>query len=857
MDILGKLHEAKLFSTVDLKDGFYQMKLDPDSHRYTAFVTPEGLLYEFTRVPMGIKCAPSLMCRLVAMLTADSKSRVAYIDDIMIMTKDFETMMAELEALFRKLREHGLRITLRKCAFARREVDYLGFVVSAQGIKPAAKLVEKIQNHPVPTVLKALQRFLGMANFYRAHIQNYSEVAAPLLAVVRHANKSRKFEWNSKAQQAFEKLKSLLTTDIILIHPDPKQQFILHTDASDIAIGATLSQADDRGKLKPVAFISKTLSATEQRYSVIERETLAIYWAVKKLHVFLYANPLPFIIFTDHQPLKAIFTEKHPESRRLLKWVLHLQDYNYEIKYITGHANAVADCLSRLAPNNTIHAIPATEELKEAIAEEPILEAVQNILTNQRPPALPRKQQRFVTHHISEFFIRHDTLFHEDNKGQVQLVLPMPYRKAILTNLHNTPLAGHLGIQKTINRISKFYYWPGMIKDIKRHVNECEACNRAKPAPHMQTEAKAVKFQEAFETIAIDLVGPLPATPQLEQEFKYLLTAQCCLTKFLFAIPVTQITSKVICDTLFRRIFAIAGFPARIITDNGPQFTSQEFREYMDTLGIQITYTSVYTPSSNPVERAHRTLKQTLTTFVNEQPQLWYEYLPSVLLSLNTAMHNSIRDSPFYLFFGRDFLPPSEKVLQQQVTGIMENPQPHNILASAIITAREIARHFLQQNAEKRAQATNDKTKPYSLKAGDRCYLDVTPTRQHKFANPFEGPMRVIKILSPQNAAIQRINRPFEAPQIVRISRLKPQPQITECNAEIALPQYTTASTQTHADHKLQAPANAGTQTPETAEEAKEMEPATKRRGRPRKAAPDMAALCEHKHWLRSKAAPK
>ncbi|MEE4246963.1 MAG: RNase H-like domain-containing protein [Kangiellaceae bacterium] len=851
MDILGRLNKAKLFTTVDLKDGFYQLKLDPDSFKYTAFVTPDGLLYEFTRVPMGIKCAPSLMCRLIAMLTAESKSRIAYIDDILVMAANFMDMIRELEALFAKLREHGLRITLRKCAFARKEVEYLGFVVSAQGIKPAPKLVEKIQQFPIPKTLKELQRFLGMANFYRVHIAGYSQTAAPLLSVVKHANKTRKFEWNPQADEAFRALKEFLTKGIILVHPDANKQYILHTDASDVAIGATLSQEDDRKKLRPVAYISKTLTPTEQRYSTIERETLAIHWAVKKLHVFLYATTTPFVVYTDHQPLKALLTEKQPESRRLLKWVLNLQDYNFIIQYIRGKANAVADCLSRLPQVSLLHPIPHTKELKEAFERDPVLTPIRDILQGKEAsPELSKRQRRFVTRNLHNFFIRDEILFHEDKKGQVQVVLPLSHREAVLQMMHDAPLAGHLGIQKTIDRISKFYYWPGMIPEIKSYVNQCAICNRAKSGPRMQTEAKAVRQVEIFDTLAIDLVGPLPVTPQLDRDFKYILTAQCCLSKFLFTIPLDQTSSKVICETLFKHVFAVAGLPRRILSDNGPQFTSQEFRKYMEMLGVQITYTSVYTPSSNPVERAHRTMKQTLTAFVNDRPQLWYDYLPAVTLAMNTAVHAATKESPFYLFFGRDFLPPSEKVLQNQVLGIMEKPETFNILSSAIVLAREVARHYVNAAADKRAEDANTKTRSQPLKVGDRCFLDVTPTRGHKFANPFKGPFRIIRILSPQNAVIVDVNKPFDAPTVVRTSRLKPQPPLQQGDGTAAVPKFTAATTQTHTDHTLPPPKSAGTQTSEDRGQQKE----ERKKGRPKRSEQAATDQVGHKYNLRSKA---
>ncbi|PAA86625.1 hypothetical protein BOX15_Mlig009479g2 [Macrostomum lignano] len=815
-DLLHRLRDAKLYSLCDLADAFYQVRLDPDSAKYTAFIAPNGLLFQFNRLPQGLAASPSLMCRLVALLTADSPNLIAYLDDVLLIAKDFNGMLGELRHFLAKLRHHGLRISLRKCTFAKNEVQYLGFQVSEHGIRPAPALVEKIKNFPEPKTPKQLQSFLGLANFYRSHVQGYSTIVTPLLRALKDALATKSLKWTTTTQTAFDNIRKILSTDIILVHPDPRKPYVLHTDASDYSLGAVLSQHDSRGHLQPVAYISKTLTPTEQRYPAIEREAYAIYWAIRKLHVFLYASHLPFTVFTDHQPLQSLFTDKQPLSKRLQKWILHLQDYQFSIHYIKGRSNAVADCLSRIPSVNTLHPIPAFDNLHEAVNQDPFCATVIATLQNQKDDVLTsmyknlsKTEQKHLTKHLHHFYYTNDTLYYDPlegdsrspNSSTPRLVIPTAYRDALLQECHSSPFGGHLGLQKTLSRLSKFYYWPNCHADVTSFVNKCEICQKAKSGPRLRSEQKAMKFRSVFSHLAIDLVGPLPPAHYMRDVYKYILTAQCGVSKFLFTIPLADTTTSTICNHLFRHVFAIAGLPACLISDNGPQFISKEFREYMDTMGIRLIYTSVYQPSSNFVERAHRNLKQTLTTFVHDKPDHWIEYLPAVTLALNTAAHTAMKESPFYLFYARDFLAPSTRILENQISIYTEEIQPISLTCSAITLAREIALHHLHSTADQRAQKQNEEKAPNAQKLtiGSRCYLDISATKPTKFSNPFRGPMRILKWLSPQNALIQDINKLTEPPFVVHASKLKRSP--FQPQEELNLPNFTSSIPQTHFDH--------------------------------------------------------
>jgi hypothetical protein len=243
-----------------------------------------------------------------------------------------------------------------------------------------------------------------------------------------------------------------------------------------------------------------------------------------------------------------------------------------------------------------------------------------------------------------------------------------------------------------------------------------------------------------------------------------------------------------------------------------------------------------------------------MTAFVREHPYRWFEYLPAVTLSMNTAMHSVTREAPFYLFYGRDFLPPSDKVLQRQVLGIMENPAPHNILASALVTTREVAKHYLHRTAEQRAERANDKRRFTKLSPGMRCYLDVSATKTGKFQNNFRGPLRLIKWTSPQNALIRSVNDPTQTPAIVHASRLKAEPNEGQLEEEETLPTFRSTNTQTHHDHKRILEKTIATQTEESATLPTNEEPQRARKLKQQRRNPEPTPPAEHRHFLRSKA---
>lgn len=341
-DILDKLGNCQYFSTLDLASGFYQVEMDPKDIPKTAFNVEHGH-FEFLRMPMGLKNSPSTFQRVMDNVLRGLQNVIClvYLDDVIIFSTSLQEHMVNLEKVFERLRESNFKIQLDKTEFLKLETAYLGHVISREGIKPNPDKITAIQNYPLPKTPTEIKRFLGLIGYYRKFIPDFARLTKPLTQCLK---KGSRITLNTEYRNCFEKCKTLLTNDPILQYPDFSKKFILTTDASNLAIGAVLSQGPI-GSDKPIAYASRTLNTSEINYSTIEKELLAIVWATKYFRAYLFGRK--FKIITDHKPLQWVMNLKEPNSR-LTRWRLKLSEYNFSVVYKQGKSNTNADALSRI-----------------------------------------------------------------------------------------------------------------------------------------------------------------------------------------------------------------------------------------------------------------------------------------------------------------------------------------------------------------------------------------------------------------------------------------------------------------------------------------------------------------------------
>jgi hypothetical protein len=342
-ELLERYQTAKWFTSMDLASGFHQVEMSEEDKEKTAFICSEGL-YEFNVMPFGLRNAPGTFQRLMDKVLKDYIGDFVevYVDDIMIYSKSLEDHMIHIEKVLQKLKEYNLVIKLKKCRFCQKKIEFLGHEIGEEGLKPNSKKIEAIMKIQEPKTITEVRSFLGLCSYYRRFVKGFSKIAGPLTELTK---KNIPFDWTQERQESFDKLKKILVEDPILSHPNFNKDFILITDASADGLGAILSQKNENDKEVVIAYASRRTNNNERNYPITDLECLAIIWAVKHFHKFLIGTK--FKIITDHAALKSLMKDKEPKGRRA-RWMMELQQYNFEIIHRSGKLNTNADALSRL-----------------------------------------------------------------------------------------------------------------------------------------------------------------------------------------------------------------------------------------------------------------------------------------------------------------------------------------------------------------------------------------------------------------------------------------------------------------------------------------------------------------------------
>lgn len=380
-EILDNLGRCTYFTTLDLAQGFHQIEMDEESIEKTAFTVNNGH-YEYVRVPFGLKNAPSTFQRVMDNVLREflHKFVFVYMDDVVIFSRSMQEHINHIKLTFKKMRQFNLKIQLDKSEFFRKEVSFLGHVISPEGIKPNPAKIESVVNYPIPKTTKEIKSFLGLVGYYRKFISDFAKIVSPLTKCLKKGSKINITD--PDYVESFELCKELLTNAPILAYPDFKKQFTLTTDASNVSIAGVLSQSN-----RPIAYYSRTLNSAEKNYSTIEKELLAILDSTKHFRPYLFGQN--FVIETDHNPLVWLYKIKEPNSK-LVRWKLKLEEFNFTITYKRGKENKVADALSRVEINNAEDngsIAVNVDELPEITDQD-----IENILNSQleNPDELPR-----------------------------------------------------------------------------------------------------------------------------------------------------------------------------------------------------------------------------------------------------------------------------------------------------------------------------------------------------------------------------------------------------------------------------------------------------------------------------------
>uniref|UniRef100_A0A5S6QH47 RNA-directed DNA polymerase n=1 Tax=Trichuris muris TaxID=70415 RepID=A0A5S6QH47_TRIMR len=601
------------YAKVDLANAYLQIRVDDESADAQTIVTHRGA-FRVKRLQFGVCTAPGIFQSCVENLLRDIPGVTPYFDDILVKAGSDATLADRLRCVFDRFRSAGLRIRKDKCLFGVRSVDFLGYRLDASGIHPTKAKTDAIHKAPTPNDKKELQAFLGLLNFYHNFLKAKATVAEPLHQLLR-AN--TKWVWTSVHEEAFNKVKQLLSHESFLVGFDESLPIILTCDASQYGIGAVLAHDTGRGAEAPIAFYSRTITSTERNYAQIDREALAIVSSVRKFHDYLYGRR--FTIVTDHKPLLGLFapSKATPQilSPRLLRWSQLLRAYDFELIYRPGNAISHADGLSRLpAPSMDIRIPPLPEVRFLEELPRPPLHASDIAAMSVRDPIISRVLNWAwrgwpsvpLEDHFQPFVRRQYEL--SCHLGCLlcgnRVVIPEAGSNVVLDELHG----GHPGIVRMKGLARAYVWWPGIDKQIEDRVKQCQACQESRHDPPKAPTHPWEVTRAPWSRVHLHFAGPF-------QGHLFLIVVDSH-SKWLEVAPVPAQSSKALIAEL-RRIFATHGLPDTVVSDNGTAFTSSEFSDFLKRNAIRHAKVSPYHPSSNgQAERMVQTAKDHTTPCV-------------------------------------------------------------------------------------------------------------------------------------------------------------------------------------------------------------------------------------------------
>jgi len=722
-DQINVLKDKNYFRILDLKDGFFHIRVAEESIKFTAFITPLGQ-FECTKMPFGLKSAPGRFQRFVNEVLNElirAGDVIVYIDDFLIATKSLEYHLIVLKKVFKLLVENKLNLRIDKCKFIFTEIEYLGYLVTSEGIRPTTRGIEAVSNFPIPQSVRGVRSFLGLCSYFRKFIEGFSMVAKPLYDLLK---KDVAFKFTNSELNVFEELKGKLIKAPVLAIYDPHDSTELHCDASSYGFGAVLMQRKSDLKLHPIFYFSKRTTTVESRYHSFKLETLAIIYALSRFRVYLLG--ISFKIVTDCNALKLTL-QKRDINPRIARWALELQSYDYTVEHRPGNRMRHVDTLSRSFNVCIIEDNPFEHNLS---------------ICQSRDEKIKQISKELEQTESSLFEMRNGLVYRKRNSGLLFYV-PEAMEKNVLFKYHDQ--MGHLGVEKTVNAILQNYWFPNLTVKVKQHVAHCLKCIAYSPTSGKPEGVlhSIPKGSIPFDTLHIDHLGPLDKQC-LSKRYVFLVID--AFTKYVKLYATKNTASheaiRALCD-----YFSNYSKPRVIISDRGSCFTSKEFADFIDTQGIRRVLIATGSPQSNgQVERVNRVLVPMLGKIVNkEEGKQWYKLLYEVEYAVNNTKNRSTGKTPSRLLFGIDQRGPINDEIKEYVNeNVNVKPRDLNEIRNRAAEKVTAAQKYNETYFNKRHK------EPINYKEGDYIMFrnfDSTAGISKKLIPQFKGPYTIKKVL--------------------------------------------------------------------------------------------------------------
>jgi hypothetical protein len=772
-ELFDVMRGATIFTSLDLAQGYHQVRIQEQHIHRTAFRTRFGL-YEFTVLPFGLTNAPPTFMRLMHSILGPylDKFVVVFLDDICIFSSNAEDHLHHIDTVLKTLAAHNLKVKLSKCSFGRQELEFLGHLISRQGVRPDPRKLQAVRDWPIPKDTTEVRQFLGFTNFYRKFVKDFSTIAAPLTDLTKS---TVPFRWDVDTQSSFDALKNALCSAPVLVlpHTGPDATFTLYTDASTFAVGAVLLQ-EHNSALHPVAFESRKLNPHERNYPVHELELLAVVHGLRTFRHYLEGCKR-FNTVTDHDTLRHFFGQKDL-SRRQARWLEFLAPYanSMDIVYRRGTENQ-ADALSRRPDLKSelerLHlAMPASADLhllttlgfdsefRDAIRRGYALDPLYSAEHDKARPKFLKKTA--------------DGFWHFGERLAVPNVPDL--RLKLLYECHDAATAGHQGYHRTLASIAQSYWWPHMSRTVRAYCTACATCQRTKPS----TDRPPGLLQplpvppRPWSHVSLDLITDLPES----QGFDSIAVFVDTYTKMAHFAPTKKtVTAPELARLFMDTVVKLHGLPRVLISDRDPRFTSDFWTSTFALLRTRLNISTSYHPQTDgQTERTNRTLEQILRAYCHPLHDDWAAFLSTAEFAFNAHVNASTGVSPFYATYG--YNPDTPATLDTAVP--IDDPSALTHL-ERVKAVHALITENLKTAKARQAEFADRHRRELTFAVGDSVKLDTEKLMLHgqpsaKFKDRFVGPFKVTEVVNPVAYRLALPSSMSRVHPVFHVSRLLP-----------------------------------------------------------------------------------
>jgi hypothetical protein len=752
-ELIDELAGARWFTSLDLRAGYHQIRMQPGDEEKTAFKTHNGH-FEFRVMSFGLTGAPATFQNTMNTILAPllCKGVLVFIDDILVYSHTMEEHEQLLRQVFQLLEANQLKVKHNKCTFAQPQLVYLGHVISAGGVATDPKNIAAVQKWPTPLNVKEVRGFLGLVGYYHKFVKDFGQTSRPLTELLK---KDAEFKWTATTEAAFRCLQQSLITAPVLAIPDFSKPFVVETDAADGGVGAILSQDGH-----PISYLSRALGPKNRGLSAYEKEFLAILLAADHWRAYLQVQE--FVIQSDHRSLASLDEQRlhTPWQRKALTKLLGLR---YKIVYKPGRENGAADALSRHSDMAELSAV--------SVSVPSWLTQVTRSYTIDS--SIDPLRQKIASGHASVTgFEEREGLIFKD--GRLWLGSNEELHLAILRSVHDSAVGGHSGMRATYQRLHRNFAWPGMKKAVELYVDRCAICKQAK-SEHVRYPGLLQPLaipSSAWHTVTLDFIEGLPRSKQ----DNCIMVVVDKLTRYAHFVPLSHpFSAYQVAVAFVDNIFKLHSLPAVMVSDRDPIFTSRLWNELFRLVGTELAMSSSWHPQTDgQTERANQCLETYLRYFVHACPRQWRQWLPLVEFWYNTSFHTAIQTSPFEALYGH---PPRH-------FGIVDTTVCQSADLASWLQERALMQDLLKQHLVRGRQIMKDQADKHrsdrQFAVGDWVFLKVQPYVQrsvanrasHKLAFRYFGPFQVMARVGEVSYRLQLPDRALIHP-VVHVSLLR------------------------------------------------------------------------------------